>query len=79
MKTYGKQNIFVRTYLEIKSAFQINPLVESRLNKYGLSSYLPKLKRWRLVAGTLCFIILVVTPFTPEILFIPVIVGWMLR
>ena len=79
IQTYGKQNVFIRTYLEIKSAFHINPLTREALSRKGLEIYLPKLKRWRVFTGLFVFGILLITPFTPEFLIAPAIVGWMLK
>ncbi len=64
METYGKQNIFQREWLNVKERFTIGKATRNYVNGFGIGVYTPKLKKVRVVIGSVGLVACAVTPFT---------------
>lgn len=79
LETYGKINPLMKSYHDIKNAFRVNRLSEALLFRKGLKPYQPKIKKHRVAIGCLVMLVLISTPFTPEFLIAPFLIGWILK
>ena len=77
LKTYGKMNPILKYRIQLKERFKINKHSENLLKQKGLSAYIPKLNKLRLVVGGLLVVGCLMTPATNWL--IPFLVGWGLK
>jgi len=77
IQTYGKQNLITRTYYGLRYSRKPNPYTIKKLDNAGIGIYIPKIKKHKLILGTLGIIACCV-PGLP-LPAIPFIGGWMLK
>ena len=76
IKTYGKQGIIKREYLNLKQRFNTGRHTRVLLSNMGMGTYTPKVNKIRLGASVGLMGLCIILPFTPEVLLIPHIVKW---
>ena len=79
MEIYHKQNRIQREITKFLSNFRKDPDKIRHLEGRGIRVYNPKVKKWRVGIASSIFFILLITPFTPEFLFLPKLIMWVLR
>ena len=76
-ETYGKPNILLSMYRNVKDRFKINSYSEIILNNIGVGFYIPRLNKIRVGVGLVLVVVLLMTPFTNWL--IPFLIGWVLK
>ena len=76
MEKYYRGNFLQKEFNKVISIFRKDPDKIRYLEGKGIKTYHPKIKKWRVGVASSIFLALLVTPCTPEFLFLPKLIVW---